>query len=63
MQKITGLGKSSRITTMSSEMGTPYAGYAGILLMMQGKWTIGKMNSSCLSYSFVINLPPLSISS
>ena len=34
---------------MSCEMLIPYAGYAGILLIMQGKLTIGKVKSSCLS--------------
>ena len=29
-------------------MGTPYAGHAGILLLMKGKWTIGKAKSSRL---------------
>ena len=34
---------------MSCEMWIPYTGYAGILLIMQGKLTIGKVKSSCLS--------------
>ena len=35
--------------TVSSEMHTPYAGAAGILLHINGKFTMGKFKSSLLS--------------
>jgi len=45
-QKINTLGH--RIT-MSSDMQTPYAGAAGVFLLVNGKSTIGKLKSSRLS--------------
>ena len=44
------------------EIYTPYAGAAGMLLLRNGKFTIGKLKSSLLSLSFVFYLPSLSIS-
>jgi hypothetical protein len=44
------------------EIYTPYAGAAGMLLHMNGKFTMGKLKSSLLSLSFVFNRPSLSIS-
>ena len=43
-------------------MHTPYAGAAGMLLHINGKFTMGKLKSSLLSYSFALNRPSLSIS-
>ena len=47
---------------INREIYTPYAGAAGMLLLRNGKFTIGKLKSSLLSYSFVFNGPSLSIS-
>jgi hypothetical protein len=47
---------------MSWEIKAPYVDDAGILLLMKGKLTIGKVKSSRLSSSFIFNLPALSIS-
>ena len=38
-------------------MHTPYAGAAGMLLHINGKFTMGKLKSSLLSKSFVLNNP------
>jgi hypothetical protein len=47
---------------VSTERYISYAGAAGMLLYMNGKFTMGKMKSSLLSSSFVLNSPSLSIS-
>jgi hypothetical protein len=39
-----------------------YAGAAGLLLHINGKFTMEKLKSSLLSYSFILNHPSLSIS-
>ena len=39
------------------EIYTPYTGAAGMLLHINGKFTMGKLKSSLLSYSFVLNRP------
>ena len=44
------------------EIYTPYAGAAGILLHINGKFTMRKLKSSLLSSNFVLNRPSLSIS-
>jgi hypothetical protein len=44
------------------EIYTPYAGAAGLLLHINGKFTMEKLKSSLLSYSFILNHPSLSIS-
>jgi hypothetical protein len=44
------------------EIYTSYAGAAGMLLYMNGKFTMGLLISSLLSYSFVLSHPSLSIS-
>jgi hypothetical protein len=38
-------------------MYTPYAGAAGMLLNTNGKFTMGKLESSLLSLGFVLNRP------
>ena len=48
--------------TTGPEMSIPYVGDAGILLLMKGKLTTGKVKSSRLSLSVAFNRPPLSIS-
>ena len=48
--------------TTGPEMSTPYVGDAGILLLMKGKLTTGKVKLSRLSLSVAFNRPPLSIS-
>jgi hypothetical protein len=44
------------------EIYTLYASAAGILLHINGKFTMGKLKSSLLSLSFALNPPSLSIS-
>jgi hypothetical protein len=34
---------------------TPYTGAAGLLLHINGKFTMGKLKSTLLSWSFVLN--------
>ena len=51
----------SREYRINWEMYTPYAGAAGMLLHKNGKFTIGKLNSSLLSNSFLFNRISLSI--
>ena len=46
---------------MSCEMYTPYKGPDGMLLGRNGKLTMWKSKSSCLSYSIVENLPAVSM--
>jgi hypothetical protein len=41
---------------------TPYAGAAGMLLLINGKFTMRKLKSSLWSKYFVLNRPSLSIS-
>ena len=47
---------------ISCEIYTPYAGAAGILLHINGKFTMGKLKVYILSYDFVLNRPSLSMS-
>ena len=44
------------------EMHTPYTGTVGMLLYINGKFTMGKLKSFVLSLTFVLNLYWLSIS-
>jgi hypothetical protein len=43
-------------------MHTPYTGTVGMLLYINGKFTMGKLKSFVLSLTFVLNLYLLSIS-
>ena len=51
------VGNTSKGISFQLELHTLYADAAGMLLLRNGKFTTGKLNSSLLSYSFVFNRP------